>query len=62
MLFTAERCAPCQHQMPGFGCAQRQADGLQVAHLAHHDHIRVLAQALRNPWAKSRLSRRSPAD
>jgi hypothetical protein len=55
MLFTAERCAPCQHQMPGFGCAQRQANGLQIAQFADHDHIRVLAQALRSPWAKSRL-------
>ena len=34
-----------EHQMPGFGSGQRQADGLQVAHFADQDNVRVFAQA-----------------
>ena len=31
--------------MAGFGRGERGRDGLEVAHLAHQDHVRVLAQA-----------------
>ncbi len=33
-----------EHQVTGFGAGERQADRLQIAHLAHQDHVRVLAQ------------------
>ncbi|ENO74969.1 twitching motility protein PilT [Thauera sp. 63] len=33
-----------EHEVAGFRRGQRQADGLQVAHFAHQDHVRVLAQ------------------
>ena len=33
-----------EHQVAGLGRGERQADGLQVAHFAHQDHVRVLAQ------------------
>src|SRR5947209_5151973 len=33
-----------EHQVTGLGGGERQADGLQVAHLADQDHIRILAQ------------------
>jgi hypothetical protein len=33
-----------EDQVPGLGGGQRQADGLQVAQLAHQDHVRVFAQ------------------
>ena len=32
------------HQMARFGGAQRQRDRLQIAQLADHDHVRILAQ------------------
>src|SRR5205807_9864215 len=40
-LFRSQRA---EHQMTGLGGGERQADGLQVAHLADQDHIRILAQ------------------
>ena len=33
-----------EHQVAGLGGGQRQADGLQVAHFADQDDVRVLAQ------------------
>ena len=33
-----------EHQVAGLGGGQRQADGFQVAHLAHQDDVRVFAQ------------------
>ncbi|MNI51946.1 hypothetical protein D3C73_1066980 [compost metagenome] len=33
-----------EHQMAGFGRGQRQANGFQIAHLPHQDHIRVFPQ------------------
>ena len=33
-----------QYQVPGFSCGQRQANGVQISHLAQHDHIRVFTQ------------------
>jgi len=33
-----------EHQVTGLGRGQRQADGLQVAHFAHQDHVGVFAQ------------------
>ena len=32
-----------KHQVPGFGCADGQLDGFEIAHFAHQDHVRVLA-------------------
>ncbi|MCY1440985.1 hypothetical protein D9M71_572810 [compost metagenome] len=43
----------CQHQVPGFGRAQGQANGFKVAQLADHDHVRVLAQRTAQPLSKA---------
>ena len=36
------QCA--KHQVAGFRRRQRQSDGLEVAHFAHQDHVRILTQ------------------
>ena len=41
-----------QHQMPCLRCAQRQADGFQIAQFADHDHIRVLTQGAAQPLSE----------
>ena len=33
-----------EHHVTGFGCCQRQANGLQVAQLTHQNDIRILTQ------------------
>ncbi len=38
-----------QHQVPGLGRTQGQANGFQVAQLTDHDHIRILAQGTSQP-------------
>ena len=38
-----------QHQMAGLGGTQHRIGGIAVAHLAHHDHVRALAQRLAQP-------------
>src|SRR6266850_1510009 len=38
------RMQRAEHEVSGLGAGQRQADGLEIAHLAHQDHVRVLAQ------------------
>src|SRR6267378_1205395 len=38
------RMQRAEHEVSGFGAGQREADGLEIAHFAHEDHVRVLAQ------------------
>jgi hypothetical protein len=44
MVLAAEWCAGAEHQVAGLRGGQRQADGLEVTHLADQDDVRVLAQ------------------
>ena len=38
-----------QHQVPGLGGGERQADGLRIAHLADEQDVRILAQRVAQP-------------
>ncbi len=44
-FYGVQRVQGGEDQVAGFGGVQRSGDGFQVAHFAHQDHVRVLAQA-----------------